>query len=123
MDKTPEEASAEAIHKAKGAAQAIETARELQLAKAVEETATRTKDALLEGLREVFGNEDTSQDPQKMKILVHRIPIICRDVLEIKDSVAATNKSVDKINDNLSRVVWIVLTAVILAILGMIFVK
>lgn len=113
----------DATNKTRLAAEGTTLVNEAQLVDLIERSTIRTKDALLEGLREVFSNEDTSQSPGKMSILVHRIPIICRDVLEIKSSVAATNKAVDKINDNLSRVVWIILTAVILAVLGLIIVK
>lgn len=125
---TPEEThispeAENAVHKAKNAAQALEIAREVQLAEVVEKTALRTKESLLEGLREVFGDGDAAKDPKELRVLVHRIPIICEDVKEMKRDISDTASSVAKINDNLSRVVWIILTAVILAILGLIFVK
>ncbi len=118
-----ENASAEAIHKAKNAAQAVEVAREAQMAELAQKTAEQTKSSLLEALKEVFSDEDTVVDPAKAKILVHRIPVICRDIVDMKKGIETTQKGVDKINDNLSKVVWIVLTAVILAVLGVIFVK
>lgn len=76
----------DAIHKQKNAAQAIESAREVQLAKAVEETALRTKEALLEGLKEVFGDSDALNG--EMKILVRRIPLICQDVKQIHSDIS-----------------------------------
>lgn len=81
------EASAEAVHKTKNAAQAIEIAREAQLAKAVEDTAQRTKEALLEGLKEVFGGGD-SKNPQEMKVLVQRIPVLCTQIMQIHDDLS-----------------------------------
>ena len=83
-DLTPE--SAEAIHKAKNAQQAIELAREEQIARTVAETAARTKDALLEGLREVFGDSD-SKSPEEMKVLVHRIPILCTNFAQVQKDI------------------------------------
>lgn len=84
---TSAEASAEAVHKAKNAAQAIEVARELQLAKAVEVTAQRTKQDMLEALKEVFGESD-AKDPERMHVLVRRIPILCSSVLEMHSDIA-----------------------------------
>lgn len=96
-----DEASAEAIHKAKNAQAAVELAREAQLAKAMEEAVQRTKDALLEGLKEVFGDSD-SEDPTRMKVLVRRIPILCTnieqmhlDIGEIKKTIDSNKKSTD----------------------------
>jgi hypothetical protein len=63
-----DDATAEAVHKAKNAQAAIELARQAQLASAVEAAAQKTKDALLEGLKEVFGDSD-SEDPTRMKCL------------------------------------------------------
>lgn len=105
MDEQPqinaEAASAEAIHSAKNAAQALETARQAQLADAVERTAIRTKESLLEGLREVFG--DDSKDPAQMKVLVQRVPLLCqnveqthKDIADIKDSLAELKDIVDR---------------------------
>lgn len=113
MEKTAAEASAEAIHKTKGAQQAIELAREAQLAKAVEETAQRTKETLLEALKEVFGDSDT-KDPEQMKVLVRRIPILCTNVEQMHTDIAS-------IKDNITWGVRIVIGAVLLAILKVIF--
>lgn len=102
-------ASAEAAHKAKTAAQAVEHAREVQLAQVVEETAQRTKEALLEGLKEVFGEGD-GQDTDQMKVLVRRIPILCTNIEVMHTDIAA-------IKSNLNWVVRLVLGSVIAAIL------
>lgn len=82
------DAAHEAVHAARDAAQAIEMARQNQ----IEEAVTRTKDALLQGLKEVFGDSD-SKDPQAMKVLVRRIPILCtsieqmhQDISDLKDT-------------------------------------
>ena len=109
---TTEEASAEAVHKTKNAQAAIELARELQINEAVERTAKSTKDALLAGLKEVFGESD---DPKEMRVLVRRIPILCT-------SIEAMHKSIEKIEKNLSRAVWIILTAVLLAFMKLILI-
>src|SRR4051794_36231553 len=109
---TAEEASAVAIHKAQSAQQAIEMARELQMQRAVEETARKTKEALLEGLQEVFGASD-SENPQQMRILVRRIPIICT-------SIDQMHSDITDIKDNLKWGVRLVLGAVILAIVALV---
>jgi hypothetical protein len=95
-----EEASREAIHAAKNAAQAIEATRQAQLSEVVEQTAQRTKDALLAGLKEVFGNSD-SNNPQQMTILVRRIPILCtnievmhQDISELKGTLTWASRLV-----------------------------
>ncbi len=100
-----EEASAEAAHKAKGAQQAIEIAREAQLAQAV----ARTKDALLEGLKEVFGSGD-SGNPREMRVLVHRIPILCT-------RIDAMDKNIQEMRDNQKWAVRIIV-ALFLAAVG-----
>ncbi len=107
-----ESTSKEAIHAAKNAAQAIEVAREAQLAKTVSETVQRTKDALLEGLKEVFGDSDSSS-PGQMKILVRRIPIICSEINQIHTDIA-------DIKDNTKWIVRIVVGAVVLAMLKLV---
>ena len=114
-DLTPEEASAEAIHKAKNAAQAVELARELQLQKTVEETAQRTKESVLEALKEVFGNKD-SEDPEQMKVLVHRIPILCI-------RIDTMDKNIEDMRGDIRWAVRLVVGAVITGVLAMLFVK
>lgn len=86
-DITPEEASREAVHKAKSAQQAIEFAREAQMAQMVTETAQKTKDALLEGLKQVFGDTSDSDSPNQMKILVRRIPILCTHFEKVQQDI------------------------------------
>ena len=81
---TPE--AEEAIHKAKNAAQAVEAAREAQITKAVEDTAVRTKQSVLEALIQIFGNE--TEDPQQMKVLVRRIPILCSTIDAMHEDIA-----------------------------------
>lgn len=107
-----ENASAEAIHKAKNAQAAIEVAREAQMLEMVEKTAQRTKESLLEGLKEVFA--DDNKDPEQMKVLVQRIPILCTSVLQMHADIA-------KINENLTWGVRIVLGAVIMGVMALLF--
>lgn len=82
-----EEASAEAVHKAKGAAQAVEAARQAQLAELVQQTAQSTRDALMAGLKEVFGDSD-AKDPDQMKILIRRVPILCTQITQMHEDLA-----------------------------------
>jgi hypothetical protein len=89
---TSEEASAIAVHKTRNAQQAIESAREIQILKAVEATSRRTKADVLEVFKEVFGESDT-KDPEQMRIIMRRVPLLClnvemmhTDISEIKDN-------------------------------------
>lgn len=92
---TAHEASVEAIHKAKNAAQAIETAREAQQ----HELAQKTKEALLEGLREVFGKGDGGQ-ADSMIVRWQRIPFLCTSVEEM-------HVAINDIKADLRWVKWI----------------
>lgn len=109
-----QEASAEAVHKAKGAAQAVETAREMQLAELAEKTAQATKKSLIEGLKEVFGDSDT-QDPQQMKVLVRRIPILCVSVMQMHEDIKA-------MKDNQTWAVRIIIGLFIAALAKIVFI-
>ena len=128
--KDPAEASADAVHKQKNAAQAVEIAREAQITKAIEDVAKRTKSDMIEGLRDVFGDSDT-KDPEKMKVIVRRVPILCVNVENTQKDIAGINKRIEnvpqmhtdilEIKDNLKWGVRIVLGAIILAVLAMLF--
>lgn len=78
---TPEanEAALEAIHAAKNAAQAIETARALQVA-AMNENTTKS---LVDALRAVFGENEDS----KRFIDISKIPLICKSIVDIHDTL------------------------------------
>lgn len=120
MEHSPDEtaseyASKEAVHKTKNAQAAIELAREVQLAEAIAKTASETKAALLEGLREVFGEGDEKRDPEQMQILIRRIPLICQDVRQIHVDVA-------DIKGNLKWGVRTVIGAVLLAVMKLILI-
>lgn len=106
------EASATAVHKAQSAALAVEISRQVQLEETIQKTAEVTKASLLAGLKEVFGDGD-EKDPNQMKVLVRRIPILC-------SSVDSMHKSLEKIESNQAWVVRIVLGAVILAVLKLV---
>lgn len=108
-----QEASAEVVHKAKGVAQAVETARELQMAELAQKTATATKESLLEGLKEVFGGSD-NENPQEMKVLVRRIPILCVNIANMHSDIA-------DMKDNIRWGVRIVIGGVIAAVLALLF--
>ncbi len=110
---TVEDAKADAVTKASDAQLAVENARKAELAQAVSETASQTKAALLEGLKEVFGDTSDSDNPGQMKILVRRIPIICTEITQIHEDIS-------KINNNIGWGVKIVIGAVILGILKLV---
>jgi hypothetical protein len=121
-DLTSLEASEVAAHKAKSAQAAVEVAREVQLAEAIEKTAAQTKQALLEGLKEVFGEGDEKRDPDQMQILIRRIPLICQDVKQIHTDMKDIKQDVGKINDSIGKVVWIILAAVLAAVMKVILI-
>lgn len=109
IDTPAQTASEQAVHKIKNAQQAIELAREAQLAEAVTQTAHQTREAVFSSLKEIFGEGDP-KNPGQMKILVNRIPFICDDVRRIHSDIAS-------IKNNITWGVRIVLTAVLLAVL------
>lgn len=114
MEPTAHEASEQAVHKAKSAAAAIELAREAQQQELIEKTASKTKEALLEGLREVFGDGDAA-DTQQMKVLVARVPILCT-------SIESMHKSIESIEANQTWAVRLIIGAVLLALLKLVLI-
>lgn len=72
-------------------------------------------------LKQIFDGGD-SHDPEEVKVLVHRIPLICQDVKTIHADLAAVKTDVGKINANMERGVWIILSAVILALLKLVLI-
>lgn len=85
----PEELSQqakEAVHKTKNAQQAVEVAREAQLKEFTVETARQTKEALFEGLREVFKGTDHG-DAEKMTVIHEKLPILCTRVNKIDSNI------------------------------------
>ncbi len=112
MEPTAHEASAEAAHKAKSAQAAVELARELQQAEMIEKTAQKTKEALLEGLREVFTN-DATKSPSQMSVLIQRVPIICTSIMQMHDDIK-------DLKDSQRWAVRIVVGAVLAAVLKLV---
>lgn len=111
---TAEQASAEAVHKAKNAQAAVEIAREAQLNDLVEKTAIRAKESLLEGLKEVFGDLEP-KNPQQMSVLVQRIPILCTNILQMHSDIA-------ELKDSQKWAVRIVIGLFIAAVAKMVFI-
>ncbi len=120
-DLTAHEASAEAAHKAKNAQQAIELARELQQTELIDKIAEKAGEKLLVGLKEVFTN-DAERSPKEMKILIQRVPIICQSIIQIHEAQARSDVNIEKINTNINRVVWLIVSAVVLALLKMVLI-
>jgi hypothetical protein len=112
-DATAEEAAAVAVHKAKSLQQAVETARELQTAEVIAETAKRVEASLLKGLREVFGDGDP-KEPGQMKILVQRVPILCVAVKQTQDDIAEIKKNMD-------WAVKLIIGAVVVGLIALLF--
>ena len=112
-----EQASAVAAQKTKNAQAAIETSREVHQAEMI----GQTKDIVIEALREVFGEGDKGASGE-MNILVRRIPFICDDIKQIHKDNSLTTAAIEKINNNISKGVWIILTAVILAVLKLVLI-
>ncbi|MES2006908.1 MAG: hypothetical protein V4436_02235 [Patescibacteria group bacterium] len=104
----------EAVHAARDAQQAIEVARQVQLSEAVAKTAQETRTAVIDGLKEIFGEPDEA-NPEHMKIIYSKIPILCI-------RVDAIDKNIESINATISRLGWIVITAVILGILKLVLI-
>jgi hypothetical protein len=90
----------------------VEIDHEAKFQKLIEETAQKTKESLLEGLKEVFGDGDSNSE--QMRILVRRIPILCTDIRNMKSDIAG-------INSNMRWAVRVVLGAVVLAVLKLVF--
>lgn len=94
-DITADEASDEAAHKAKSAAFAVEVSRELHQ----KELVAQTKDAMIDALREIFGDGDKAASGE-MNILIRRIPFICDDIVQM-------HKGIDRISSDLAWMKWI----------------
>jgi len=106
------EASADAIHKAKNAAAAVETAREAQLAEAIMKSTEQTEAAVIRALSKVF-REGDEEDPTQMKVLVRRIPILCTNIQAMHEDIA-------EIKDGNKWLVRIVVGAVVLAVIKLV---
>ena len=96
---------------------AADTARELVAHTAeladVHLTEALTK-ALTEALKKVFVTSDTSKDPEEMKVLIRRIPILCTQIEAIHDNIKA-------IQDNVTWVSRLLIGGTISAILVILF--
>lgn len=57
------------------------------------------KKQVIEGLKEVFGESD---NPQQMKVLVRRIPIICTNIETMHDNIKEIKDNVHKIDSKLN---------------------
>lgn len=115
------EASELAAHKAKSAQMAVEIAREVQNEELVMKTAQKTKEALLEGLKEVFGG-DENKETGEMRVLVKRIPILCTNIENMHEQLKEMKEAIKETGDNIKWGVRVVLGAVLLAVLKVIFI-
>ena len=71
----------------------------------------KIKEIVTEALREVFGEGD-NKDPEQMKVLVRRIPILCTNV-------EAMHNSIDKMEANIQWITRLIIGTVVLAGLAM----
>lgn len=101
-----------AVHKQKNAQQAIEIARESQIAEMVAQTAEQTRKAVLEGLNAIFKPADDT-DPEHMKIIYGKIPILCIRM----DNV---DRNIEKINKTLQWIAGLIIGAVVLGFTGVV---
>lgn len=98
-----------AVEKTAAAQEAVEASRKAQN----EASDAKHLDMMIQALKEVFPEASHLPDDQ-MKIFLPRVPLICAQVTSMKISI-------EKIEDNLSKAVWLVLSAVILGVLAMLF--
>lgn len=89
------EASREAVHAARDAAQAIETARAVQ-ATVLHESTTAS---LTEALREVFGE----YTEQQRFIDLKRVPLICKQIEYIHENIAEIKTMMDNVKSDLTK--------------------
>lgn len=100
-----EAATKEASNAVAVANEAKAKAQEALLAAAIEKGTKEVKDSFISELHKIF-----AVDSGDSQVLVKRIPLICQDITGMKHSI-------EKIEGNISKVVWIVLSAVIGAVL------
>lgn len=110
----------EVVHKAKDAAQAVEVAREVQMAKLAKDTAKQTEQVVTKALKDIFGEGD-SKDPERMTVLVRRIPLLCTNIDDMHKLIASNSERLEKIEGNIAWGVRIVIGSVILGVLKLIF--
>ncbi len=98
-----DDASAEAVHKAKQAQQAVEIAREAQMASAI-----------ANAVKEVFSLDD--ENGRKRFVDISRVPLICQAILGI-------DQRLKTMEGNLTWGVRLVVGAVILALIYVVIPK
>lgn len=116
------EAAHEAVHAARDHAQAVEVARDAQMAQFSLDNARQTKESLLEALQEVFGDGD-SKDPGKMKVLVQRVPFLCKSVDEMHYTLSELFKKVESLQDNQRWATRIIVGLFVAAVAKVVFIK
>lgn len=102
-----EQAAQMAIEKATKAAQAIEDSRKAQL----DLSDKKLSDAIAVALKDVFGEKENSG----RFIDTSRIPLICQDIKGIHTELSG-------IQDNMKWIIRLIIGAVIMALLGLIFI-
>jgi hypothetical protein len=104
--------SADAVHKAKNAAQAVEMARDAQVQEALAKFSEQNNKQLLSILKEVFGESD-AENPTQMKILVRRIPILCTNIENM-------HRLIEEMRANQTWVVRLIIGGVIAAVMALV---
>ena len=94
-------ASAEAVHKAKNAAQAIETARALQINSAAESAAYKVTETMGAIVRDSVEHVLAKGTEQEKSIVLARVPYICQDVKAIFKALARIQEMMEQTKKDL----------------------
>lgn len=109
---TPEVSSAEAVQKTKEAAEAAARANKEQIEAANIESEKRMLSAFSGAIKDAFKDETNPNGEQRF-IDTARIPLICKDIANIKEDV-------NDIRADIKKGVWIIIGAVLLGLLAQI---
>ena len=113
-----EEATVAAIESKKQTAEVVEFARMKQSEAQVESIKNETLNAVSNVLKDIFGESDT-KDPEKMKVIMKRVPILCTNVQLMHETLEKIqdmleNKFVTKTDFNLVQKIVFGAVAIIL---------
>lgn len=92
----------------------MELSREVHGLEMLQKSTQQTKEALVDALKQVFGDGD-EKDPNQMKILVRRIPILCTSVIQMHEDIA-------DMKDNFKWGMRVIIGAVLVAVLKLVLI-